>query len=367
MFQSQLPTFSQQRKDDHVKHALTQQSQLNTSQFANIRLIHHSFAPMTIDEVSITTKWANKEHSLPFYINGMTGGSTATKKYNQLLAQIAHQTGLAMASGSVSGALSDASVVDSYKIIRRENPNGFVMANLGAHHSLENAQRAVDLLEADALQIHLNVPQEIVMPEGDRDFRNWSTNIEQIVQFLPVPVIVKEVGFGMSRETIQHLINLGVQTIDVSGRGGTNFIMIENERREQLNYESIASWGQTTPESLLEASEYMQQATILASGGVRDFFDIVKAIALGATAVGLSGRFLHLAHQEGVEKSVQIVENWREAIMQMMLMLNCRTIKDLQQVDVLLPPELAHWATARHINWQHYANRSQLRRNQKER
>ncbi|MFK8243229.1 MULTISPECIES: type 2 isopentenyl-diphosphate Delta-isomerase [unclassified Facklamia] len=359
MLKSQLPTYSQQRKDDHVEQALTQQQQHTHSQFESIRFVHHSFAPLAIEDISISTEWANHQHTLPFYINGMTGGSEKTKHYNQQLAQLAHHTGLAMASGSVSGALSDSSVADSFTIIRKENPNGFVMANLGAHHSVENAKRAVDLLQANALQIHLNVPQEIVMPEGDRNFKSWLPNIEAIVKSLDVPIIVKEVGFGMSQETIQQLINVGVTTIDISGRGGTNFIAIENHRRDHLDFQSLINWGQTTPEALLEASPYMDKTTILASGGINDFSDIIKALALGAQAVGLSGRFLHMVHTNGVEKSIIQVNEWTEAIQQMMLLLGARTIKDLHQTDLVLPPELAHWAQARGIDWQQFAVRSQ--------
>lgn len=358
MLQSQLPSFSQQRKDDHVKYALKQQQQVKNSPFEEIRFVHHSFSPMSIDEIKLNTTWAKKQHSYPFYINGMTGGSANTLVINQQLAIVARETGLAMASGSVSGALSDANVKNSYTIIRKENPDGFVMANLGAHHPIENAKRAVDLLQADALQIHLNVPQEIVMPEGDRDFTNWSKNIETIVRELSVPLIVKEVGFGMSSQTIQHLINLGVQTIDISGRGGTNFITIENERRDRLDFSTIQQWGQTTPESLLESLAFQSRAEILASGGISDFMDIIKSLALGARAVGLSGKFLNMIITEGIESTIERIEQWKEAIRHVMLLLNASTIDDLQKTDLILSEELRSWAIARSIDWKTLAHRS---------
>lgn len=360
MLKSQLPSFSQQRKDDHVKYALEQQNQKKQSQFEMIRFIHHSFSPLSFDTIDLSTKWANHTHSLPFYINGMTGGSESTLEINRRLATVAKATGLAMASGSVSGALSDPAVSASYQIIRKQNPDGFVMANLGAHHSVENAQKAMDLLEANALQIHLNVPQEVVMPEGDRDFTNWSTNIEAIVKTLDVPVIVKEVGFGMSAQTIQHLIDLGVQTIDISGRGGTNFISIENERRDHLNFNAISQWGQTTPESLLESLTFQGQVDILSSGGITDFMDIVKSLAMGAKAVGLSGKFLNMVMTEGVELTIERILNWKEAIQHLMLLLNAPTINALQKTDLILPHELITFAEARAINWKQLANRSHL-------
>lgn len=346
-----------ERKDDHVNLALSQQNELAVSDFDNIRFVHHSFAPIKFADIQLTTQWANHTHSLPFYINGMTGGSEYTKDFNRKLAEVARETGLAMASGSVSVAMKDNSIADSFTIIREVNPNGFVMANLGAHHTLENARKAVDLLQANALQIHLNVPQEVVMPEGDRDFSMWSHNISQIVQHLDVPVIVKEVGFGMSRQTIQHLIDLDVQTIDVSGRGGTNFIRIENSRRDQLDFSLLNGWGQSTAESLLEALPFSQKATVLASGGIRHYLDIVKCLALGASAVGLSGKFLSTVHHGGVDATIQLVQQWQESIRHVLLMLGCTTIADLQTTDCLLSGTLRDFAENHQINWQQLANR----------
>lgn len=360
MLYSQEPSQAQNRKDDHVRLALSQQERRGPSEFDGIRFLHHSLSPLSQDQIDLKTQWASHTHALPFYINGMTGGSAKTKIYNQMLAQVAHETGLAMASGSVSAALHDPSVSDSFTIIRKENPNGFVMANLGAHHDLENAKKAIDLLQADALQIHLNVPQEIVMPEGDRDFRNWLNNIEQIVAGLEVPVIVKEVGFGMSQKTIQVLLSVGVSTVDLAGRGGTNFIKIENARRTHLDYASLAGWGQTCPESLLEAQDFLGQAHILASGGIQDYFDIVKALALGASGVGLSGPFLHSVHTHGVEATIQLVEDWRYAIQNLMLMLGAPSVADLQKTDLILSPNLVHWAQIRGFEWQGFSNRSQI-------
>lgn len=352
------PSIDQQRKDDHVNLALEQQSKMTGSSFDEIRFVHHSFSDMAMSEVDLSTTWADHTFKLPFYINGMTGGSEFTKQFNEKLATVARETGLAMASGSVSAALKDPSVSDSFEIIREVNPNGFVMANLGAHHSLENAKRAVDLLKADALQIHLNVPQEVVMPEGDRDFSSWSDNITDIVHHLGVPVIVKEVGFGMSRETMEHIVRLGVQTIDVSGRGGTNFVSIENDRRNQLDFSALASWGQTTPESLLESLSVQRTLDVLASGGIRHYLDIVKALAFGARATGLSGKFLSSVHESGIDATITLVHQWEEALRHMLLMLNCRNLEDLRRTNLVITGYLRDWAIARQIDHTKLATRS---------
>lgn len=356
---SQDPQIAQQRKNDHVKFALAQQEQVSGSSFADIRFVHHSLNSVNFEQIDLTTQWAGHTHQLPFYINGMTGGSRFTKQFNTQLARVAAETGLAMASGSVSAALKDPSVADTFTTIRQENPKGFVLANLGAHHGVDNAKRAVDLLQANALQIHLNIPQEVVMPEGDRDFSSWSRNIEAIVAQVGVPVIIKEVGFGMSQETIAHLIKLGVQTIDVSGRGGTNFIQIENQRRDQLDFSDLSLWGQTTPESLLEAQAYLDQVEILASGGIRNYLDILKALALGARATGLSGHFLKSVQKDGVQATIMMVEQWRDSLKHLMLLLGCQNLAQVRQVQVILGPSLNQWAQARQLDLKNFYQKHQ--------
>ncbi|WP_241152397.1 type 2 isopentenyl-diphosphate Delta-isomerase [Vaginisenegalia massiliensis] len=352
-------SIAQQRKNDHIRLALAQQEQVKASSFDQIRFVHHSFAPIRYDQIDISTQWAGHHHALPFYINGMTGGSRYAKQFNQALAQVAKETGLTMASGSVSAALSEPDLADTFQIIRQTNPNGFILANLGAHHNLENAKRAVEILQANALQIHLNVPQEVVMPEGDRDFTTWSTNIEAIVNGLGIPVVVKEVGFGMSQETIQHLVDLGVQTVDVSGRGGTNFIQIENDRRDTISFDLLGNWGQSTAEALLEAQTFIENTEILASGGIRTYLDVVKALSLGARGVGLSGKFLHMVKEDGVDATIEFVHNWQTAIQHVMLMLGCQNISDLRKkTDLILSGDLLQWAQVRGIEPQHLANRS---------
>ena len=353
----QKQSIDSQRKDDHVNLALEQQAAMKQSAFDDVRFVHHSFSDLSMAQIDLSTDWAGQSFDLPFYINGMTGGSSYTKQFNRKLAEVARETGLAMASGSVSAALKDSSVADSFTVIRDVNPNGFVMANLGAHHSLENAKRAVDLLKADALQIHLNVPQEVVMPEGDRDFRSWPDNIADIVHGLGLPVIVKEVGFGMSRETMEQLVRLGVQTVDVSGRGGTNFVTIENDRRDRLDFSDLAIWGQTTPESLLESLSVQRTLDVLASGGIRHYTDIIKALAFGAKATGLSGKFLASVHEKGVAETIQTVRDWETSLRHMMLMLGCSNLAELRRTNLVISGDLRDWAQARQIDFTKLATR----------
>lgn len=351
------------RKDDHLRFALEQYdaSVVDSSPFEDIRFIHHSFSQVNQDKINLTTRWANQTHKWPIYINAMTGGSQLAYDYNLKLAKVAKATDLAIATGSISSALSNLNVKDSFKIMRSINPDGFIMANLGAHHSVDNAKRAVDLIQANALQIHLNLPQEVVMPEGDRDFSMWLTHIEEMVNQLDVPVIVKEVGFGMSKETIQTLINLGVTTIDISGRGGTNFINIENNRRSNNDLSQLSLWGQTTPESLIEAYPYTNQCNILASGGIRHSLDMVKAFALGAKSAGIAGAVLSHLDEFDVEKTIEWILSLQNSLEKLALMLNCQQFEDFKHTDLIIINQLKEWAEIRQFDYHKLAHRSTLK------
>lgn len=346
------------RKNEHVSLAEHFYQADNDSSFADLQFVHHSFSEMRTNETNLATSFAGLVMAFPFYINAMSGGSKWTKQVNEKLATVARETGLAMATGSVSAALKDPTVSDSFTIVREANPNGLVFANLGAGQTVENAKRAVDLLQADALQIHLNTPQEIVMPEGDRDFSNWLSEIGQIVQQMDVPVIVKEVGFGMSRETLQLLRSIGVKTVDISGKGGTNFAQIENYRRKDYKLDLLEDWGQTTAVSLLEAQPYTSELEILSSGGIRTPLDVVKSLALGAKAAGLSGHILHLVLKEGVDDTIQTIEHWKEQLVSIFTLLGCRVSTDLQQTDIVVTGQTKDWCEARQIDYQALAKRS---------
>lgn len=345
------------RKDEHVSLAKAFHKP-HLTDFDAIRIIHHSLPELQVADVSLTTTLAQQTISSPFYINAMTGGSEKTKKINEQLALVARETHLAMATGSVSAALKDSSVRDSFTIVRETNPNGVLLANVGAGTSLENAQAAVDLLQADALQIHLNAPQELVMPEGDRDFRNWLADIAHIVAHLSVPVIVKEVGFGMTRETIQQLVTSGVQAIDISGRGGTSFTQIENARRSKREFSYLVDFGQSTVQSLLEAKQVTAQFELIASGGIRNAYDIFKALCLGAQSVGVSGTILNELLTNGVEATIELVQRWQQELQTLLALTGCQTIADTQKVPLLLTGDVRAWCDARAISLQTYANRS---------
>ena len=280
----------EQRKNEHVEIAMAQ-SDAPQSDFDRVRFVHHSIPNINVDEVDLTSRTTDFDMTYPIYINAMTGGSEWTKQINAKLAVVARETGLAMAVGSTHAALRNPKMAESFSIARQTNPEGIIFSNVGADVPVDKAVEAVSLLDAQALQIHVNAPQELVMPEGNREFSTWLDNVATIVQRVDVPVIIKEVGFGMSKELYKDLIDVGVTYVDVSGKGGTNFVTIENERRSNKDMDYLANWGQSTVESLLESSAYQDSLNVFASGGVRTPLDVVKSLALGAKAVGMSRPF----------------------------------------------------------------------------
>lgn len=343
------------RKNEHV--SLSEKFYHDAaSSFDDVQFVHDSFPQMDVKEANLAVQVAGLDFSVPFFINAMSGGSPWTGKVNEKLAIIARETGLAIATGSVSAAIKDPSVKDSFEIVRKTNPDGLVFANLGAGHGLENAKRVVDLLEADAFQIHVNSPQELVMPEGDREFSNWLENIQEIVEGLSVPVIVKEVGFGMSRKTILLLESLGVKTVDISGSGGTNFAQIENFRRKNHKMDDFEEWGQSTVVSLLEAQEVAKKAEIIASGGIRRPMEIAKALSLGAALTGLSSQFMHMALDD-VDQAIDTVHAWKEELRRIMTLVGARNVNELQEADLIISGDSAHWCFARDIDIKKYASR----------
>jgi isopentenyl-diphosphate delta-isomerase len=255
----------------------------------------------------------------------------------------------------MSAYFADESAADTFSVMRREHPEGFIMANINAKTSVENARRAVDLLRADALQIHLNSIQETVMPEGDRSFSTWISQIEKIATGVDVPVIAKEVGFGLSRETLLTLQEIGVSAADVAGRGGTNFARIENDRRVRDDYSYLDDWGQSTPACLLDAQGV--RIPVLASGGVRHPLDAARGLALGATAVGVSGGFLRTLLDGGVPALTAQISSWLGQLAALMTALGARNPAQLARCDLLIHGALRAFCVERGIETRQLANR----------
>lgn len=318
------------RKDDHLQHAL--QSTTNNNEFDSMHFVHQSLPQYDLHDICIETSICGKKLSAPFFINAMTGGSEQSKIINQRLAKIATACDLFVASGSYSCAIKNPNLKDSFTCFKNHNPNLLFAVNMGCDKVYTFIQQAILETNADIAQIHLNTLQELLMPEGDHNFSHWKKNLKDVLNFIKIPIIVKEVGFGMSKKSIQQLIHLGVKTIDISGKGGTNFAFIENSRSTQpLSY--LNNWGISTVQSLLNSIPFQSQCEFIASGGIRNALDIVKALALGAKAVGLSQKVLQLLQTKTDEEIIQYFNQLKIEIKKIMCLLNCKTILELKNVD----------------------------------
>lgn len=322
------------RKDDHIKYALKYQSPYNS--FDDIELIHSSLPKYNVNDIDLSTHFAGQSFEFPFYINAMTGGSEKGKAVNHKLAQVAQATGIVMATGSYSAALKNDED-DSYPTTDLY-PDLKLATNIGLDKPLPAAESTVKAMNPIFLQVHVNVMQELLMPEGEREFHMWRPHLKEYVDNIQCPLILKEVGFGMDLQSIKDAYDIGITTVDISGRGGTSFAYIENQRGRDRSY--LNTWGQTTAQSLINAQSMMDKMDILASGGIRHPLDMVKCLVLGAKAVGLSRTVLELVERYPVDDVIAILNSWKEDLRMIMCALNCKKITDLRQVNYILYGQL---------------------------
>lgn len=325
------------RKMDHIKLCTQLCDGPLAAGFEDIRFMHNCLPDLDSQKIKLSTSIANIKLNNPLIINAITGGADILSAENKMLAEVAAATGCAMAVGSQYGSITNKEGIMSFEVARKSNPKGIIFANLSADAKFDTVEKAIEMITADGLQLHLNVAQELVMPEGDRNFCGYLRNIESICAKTQVPVIVKETGCGMGREQVKQLLNCGVAAIDVGGAGGTNFLAIEAARRQDSGYNEMLSWGIQTALSILEARTITvgNNCGLVASGGVRRAIDIAKALALGADAVGMAGNILLKIKLEGVSSAVQQITKILELLRNIMLLTGSKTIADLRRTPLL--------------------------------
>lgn len=353
------PSQQEQRKKEHIAIAerLYRQPEFVRDQFADVRISHPSLPDTTLASVHLEQMLFNKPINYPLYVNAMTGGTTQAQAVNQKLAQLAAHFKIPMAVGSMSILKHEPELAPSFTVVREKNPDGVVFANIGADHPADFATEMIALLQADALQVHLNAAQEFAMPEGDQDYL-WSDKLQQLQQTVgqSTPLIAKEVGFGMSGTTIAQLLQLGVTNLDLSGISRTNFIEIENHRRKTALISDYSDFGLTVIESLLELLNVQQTlnetpAITFASGGIATPWQAVKCLALGGDLVGMSAYFLHLALHHDLEEMVTLFEAWLAEFKGIFAMLGCNSVAELRQLTLFLSPELYAFVQQTGLNW----------------
>ncbi len=309
------------RKIDHLKIATSDISQSGNPGFDKYRFIHNALPEVNFDEIDTSTNFLGKKVDSPFFISCMTGGIAEGKKLNRNLAKAAQKYRIAMGVGSQRAAIEHSELEELFKA-REVAPDTPLLANVGLVQlnygfGFKEYQRCIDMIDADALVVHINPIQEIIQPEGDRNWKGLLPKLAKIIDKLSVPVIAKEVGFGLSGDVVKRLYDIGVRYFDTAGWGGTSWALVEGHRgKADKNLgELFGQWGIPTAESIKMCAEFnsnltthnSQPITILGSGGIRSGVDIAKAIALGADLVGVASPFAKAAliSEEEVEKLIE--------------------------------------------------------------
>lgn len=344
-----------QRKSDHIRINLEEDVAFPTvtTGLEQYRLVHEALPEMNLDEVDTGVALYGKQLRAPILVSSMTGGAEEAEHINRNLAIAAEACGLAMGVGSQRAGLEKAHLEDTFHV-RTLAPTVLLFANLGAvqlnyGYTIDQCRRAVEMIEADALILHLNPLQEMLQPEGDLEWRGLLDKIETVCRTVDVPVIVKEVGWGISARTARRLIAAGVNAIDVAGAGGTSWSQVEMyrapTRRLRRLAAAFADWGIPTSHSLREVVAVRDEMDrgdvhVFASGGIRTGQEIAKCVALGADLVGLASPFLKRAVESDeavIDEMTLLTDELRVA----MLCSGARTLANLRDPGVLTPTSQA--------------------------
>lgn len=335
------PTSS--RKSDHIR--INIEEDVRSSQTTGLeryRFNHQALPEIDYDDVDLSTQLFNRQLFAPILISSMTGGTEHSGKINTTLALAAQQTGIAMGLGSQRAAIEQPDLESTFQV-RQVAPDILLFANLGAvqlnyGYGVEECQKAVDMVQADGLILHLNPLQEALQPEGETRFAGLLDKIETVCNKLTVPVIIKEVGWGFTGRSAQELANAGVAAIDISGAGGTSWSQVEMHRAEDKSQARIAAtfigWGIPTVDSLIEVRNTLPDLPIFASGGLRNGLDIAKCIALGATLGGMAGPFIKAA-VDSTEAVIETIETVKRELRVCMFAAGAVNIQALQSTKLV--------------------------------
>jgi isopentenyl-diphosphate delta-isomerase len=350
------------RKADHLRLAASAGAvTLASATFADVQLLHAALPEVDLDASDPSVELLGRRLSLPLVIASMTGGFEQGGVVNATLARAAERHGLAMGVGSQRAALRRPEGRESFAVARREAPTALLFANVGAPQLVAQgdlppltARDVLDLAEmirADAVIVHLNALQELVQPEGDRSAFGWADAIAALVDALPIPVIAKETGGGVSERDARRLSATGVAAIDVGGRGGTSFAAIEGMRAAEQGEERgarlaevFAEWGIPTPISVVLAAR--AGLPVVATGGIRSGLDAARAIALGATAVGVARPLLQAVLDGGDDAVTGWIERFGEELRAAMFLTGSGTVAALRRVERVVTGETRRWLDA---------------------
>ena len=327
------------RKKEHLILAMQGSRCSFTNLFRDIMLPHNCLTEINPDQVDLSAGLCGYATALPIYINAVTGGGLAVEHINRELAMLANLHSLPMAVGSQKAGLDSPRLRFTFHVVRKHNPDGLVMANLSATATPSQALGAIEMIGAQILQLHLNPAQELIMPEGDKIQPGVLENIAGICARVSVPVIVKEVGFGLAACQAKSLARAGVAAVDVSGTGGTNFALIEGARSSSNWWQPFTNWGIPTPLAIADVSS-SSDLEILASGGVDDGLRALKCLALGASGVGIAGSLVRQLYYSGFQAGDDFIVNYIRQLRVGMALMGISNVAQLSRIPLLITGKL---------------------------
>ncbi|MEM4576659.1 MAG: type 2 isopentenyl-diphosphate Delta-isomerase [Candidatus Nezhaarchaeales archaeon] len=358
------------RKLEHIEICVKEDVEMhrNTTGFEDVWLVHRCLPEIDVSDVRLETKFLGHELKAPLMVSAMTGGHSKTKEINSTIAEVVEEMGLAMAVGSQRAALLNEGLAETFTVVRKKAPTAYIIANIGvvqltANLDISDVRKIVEMIEADALNIHLNPAHEFSQMEGDLKFKGALQAIKRVAENIDVPVIVKETGCGISREDAVKLVEeANVKAIDVAGAGGTSWCKVEALRaRNRGNHfkarvaEAFTEWGIPTVISLIEVRSGVD-IPIIASGGVRSGVDCAKAIAIGADIAGMALPVLRAASQ-GVTALRNFLNVVIEQLKGAMFLTGARNLHDLKRVDIVITGRVKEWLQIRGVDLEDYLKR----------
>src|ERR1700730_11631804 len=351
-----------QRKIEHVNVALEQYvSAPQRANWQDIQFVHQALPEVDLDAIDTSVTFLGHTLRYPIFVSSLTGGHPDVTNINRNLARAAEQYGLALGVGSQRAGIVNPDVASSYAVTREMAPTAFLIANIGAPQlipqarhqpfTLEQVQQAIDMIAANALALHMNSLQEAAQPEGDRHAVGEVAALKLLTSQVNVPVIAKETGAGVCREQALLLRSCGVSAIDVGGAGGSSMSAMEEARsaargdeRTRAIGQLFRDWGIATPIAVVEAS--VARLPLISTGGVRNGLDMARALALGASMVGMGFPFLKAASQS-YDAVCELLESTIAELKVAMQLSGASTIPQLQKADIVVTGETRNWLTMR--------------------
>ena len=353
------------RKEDHIRICLGNKTQAKnaTSGFEDIQFVHRALPEVNKEKIDLSITFLGKKFNAPIIVGAITGGTEKATQINSSIAQAVEKLGLGMGVGSQRAAIENQKLEHTFAIARKMAPNAFLIANIGGvqlvhGYGLKEVKKVVEMIDADAVAVHLNALQEAVQPEGQTNFKGVLAKISEIAGSLDTPVIVKETGAGISADDAKSLEDAGVKAIDVGGVGGTSFAAVEYYRttaKENLSGKTFWDWGIPTAVSLIETAQTVK-LPVIASGGLRSGIDVTKALALNACLASISQPILQEAvkgEKETENKLSCLIEELRNAL----FLVGAEKLSDLAKTPVVITGKTGEWLNTRGFNLQKYAKR----------